>query len=221
MREYLNFYIDGKWVEPLRPNTSDVENPATEQVAGKISLGSADDVDAAVKAARRAFASWSQSSREQRLDLMESILAEYQKRAADLADAVTEEIGAPPSLAAGPQMQLGLGHLVTAIDVRKNFPFEQQHGATMVANEPIGVCGLITPWNWPLNQIAVKVYPALATGCTMILKPSEIAPFSAYIFTDILDAAAGPWPAVPTSTWCRSPGPPAQASRCPPTPPPR
>jgi aldehyde dehydrogenase (NAD+) len=192
MREYLNFYIDGKWVEPLRPNTSDVENPATEQVAGKISLGSADDVDAAVKAARRAFASWSQSSREQRLDLMESILAEYQKRAADLADAVTEEIGAPPSLAAGPQMQLGLGHLVTAIDVLKNFPFEEQHGATLVAKEPIGVCGLITPWNWPLNQIAVKVYPALATGCTMILKPSEIAPFSAYIFTEILDAAGVP-----------------------------
>ena len=192
MREYLNFYIDGKWVEPLRPNTSDVENPATEQVAGKISLGSADDVDAAVKAARRAFASWSQSSREQRLDLMESILAEYQKRANDLADAVTEEIGAPPSLAAGPQMQLGLGHLVTAIDVLKNFPFEEQHGATLVAKEPIGVCGLITPWNWPLNQIAVKVYPALATGCTMILKPSEIAPFSAYIFTEILDAAGVP-----------------------------
>src|SRR5277367_4976836 len=192
MREYLKFYIDGSWVDPLRPNSFDVENPATEQVAGKISLGSADDVDAAVKAARRAFASRSQSSREQRLDLMESILAEYQKRAADLADAVTEEIGAPPSLAAGPQMQLGLGHLVTAIDVLKNFPFEEQHGATLVAKEPIGVCGLITPWNWPLNQIAVKVYPALATGCTMILKPSEIAPFSAYIFTEILDAAGVP-----------------------------
>src|ERR1700744_1869482 len=192
MREYLNFYIDGKWVEPLRPNTSDVENPATEQVAGKISLGSADDVDAAVKAARRAFASWSQSSREQRLDLMESILAEYQKRAGDLADAVTEEMGAPPSLAAGPQVQLGLGHLITAIDVLKNFPFEEQHGATLIVKEPIGVCGLITPWNWPLNQIAVKVYPALATGCTMVLKPSEVAPYSAYIFTEILDAAGVP-----------------------------
>ena len=192
MREYLKFYIDGGWVDPLQPNPFDVENPATEEVAGKISLGSAGDVDAAVTAARRAFTSWSQTSREQRLELLEAILAEYQKRMGDLADAVTEEMGAPPSLAAGPQAQLGLGHLVTAIDVLKNFPFEEQHGATLIAKEPIGVCGLITPWNWPLNQIAVKVYPALATGCTMILKPSEVAPFSAHIFTEILDAAGVP-----------------------------
>ena len=192
MRDYLNFYIDGKWVDPLQPKTCDVENPATEQVAGKISLGSADDVDVAVKAARRAFAGWSQTSREERLDLLQAILAEYQKRAGDLADAVTEEIGAPPSLAAGPQVFLGIGHLTTAIDALKNFQFEEQHGATLIAKEPIGVCGLITPWNWPLNQVAVKVYPALATGCTMVLKPSEIAPFSAYIFTEILDAAGVP-----------------------------
>jgi aldehyde dehydrogenase (NAD+) len=192
MREYLKFYIDGRWVDPLQPNPFDVENPATEEVAGKISLGSAGDVDAAVTAARGAFANWSQSTREERLELLEAILAEYQKRLGDLADAVTEEMGAPPSLAAGPQAQLGLGHLVTAIDVLKNFQFEEQHGATLIAKEPIGVCGLITPWNWPLNQIAVKVYPALATGCTMILKPSEVAPFSAHIFTEILDAAGVP-----------------------------
>lgn len=192
MRDYLKFYIDGQWVDPVRPNTFDVENPATEGVCGRISLGSPADVDAAVGAARRAFADWSQSSREQRLELLEGILAEYQRRAGDLADAVTEEMGAPPSLAAGPQVQLGIGHLVTAIDVLKNFPFEEQHGATLIAREPIGVCGLITPWNWPLNQIAVKVYPALATGCTMILKPSEVAPFSAYIFAEILDAAGVP-----------------------------
>src|ERR1700757_4342002 len=192
MRDYLKFYIDGRWVDPLRPNAFDVENPATEQVSGKIALGSAADVDMAVTAARRAFASWSQSSREQRLDLLEAILAEYGKRAGDLADAVTEEMGAPPSLAAGPQAQLGLGHLVTAIDVLKNFQFEEQHGATLIAKEPIGVCGLITPWNWPLNQIAVKVYPALATGCTMILKPSEIAPYSGQIFTEIVHSAGVP-----------------------------
>ncbi|BCO38329.1 aldehyde dehydrogenase family protein [Mycobacterium heckeshornense] len=192
MREYLKFYIDGRWVDPVRPHPFDVENPATEQVGGRISLGSADDVDAAVNAARRAFADWSQSSREERLELMQAILAEYQRRAGDLAEAVTEEMGAPPALAAGPQVQLGLGHLVTAIDVLKNFAFEEQHGATLVVKEPIGVCGLITPWNWPLNQIAVKVYPALATGCTMILKPSEVAPYSAYIFTEILDAAGVP-----------------------------
>jgi aldehyde dehydrogenase (NAD+) len=192
MREYVKFYIDGQWVDPVRPNTFDVENPATEQVAGKISIGSAADVDVAVMAARRAFASWSQSSREERLDLLQAILAEYQKRAGDLAEAVSEEMGAPASLASGPQVQLGLGHLLTAIDVLKNFQFEEQHGATLVVKEPIGVCGLITPWNWPLNQIAVKVYPALATGCTMILKPSEVAPFSAYIFTEILDVAGVP-----------------------------
>src|SRR6476469_4953322 len=192
MREYLKFYIDGQWVDPVRPNTLDVDNPTTEQVSGKIAVGSAADVDVAVRAARRAFASWAQTSREERLDVLQAILAEYPKRAGDLADAVTEEMGAPPSLAAGPQVNLGLGHLVTAIDVLKNSEFEEQHGSTLVVKEPIGVCGLITPWNWPINQIAVKVYPALATGCTMVLKPSEVAPYSAQIFTEIIDAAGVP-----------------------------
>jgi aldehyde dehydrogenase (NAD+) len=192
MREYLKFYIDGQWVDPVRPNPFDVENPATEQVSGKISLGSAADVDVAVNAARRAFAGWSQTTREQRLDLLQAILAEYQKRADDLAEAVTEEIGAPASLAAGPQVFLGIGHLMTAIDVLKNFSFEEHKGESLIAKEPIGVCGLITPWNWPINQVAVKVYPALATGCTVILKPSEVAPYSPYIFAEILDAAGVP-----------------------------
>ncbi|MDT7769323.1 MAG: aldehyde dehydrogenase, partial [Mycobacterium sp.] len=192
MREYLSFYIDGQWVDPLRPNPFDVENPATEQVSGKISLGSAADVDVAVNAARRAFAGWSQTTREQRLDLLQAILAEYQKRADDLAEAVTEEIGAPASLAAGPQVFLGIGHLTTAIDVLKNFSFEEHKGESLIAKEPIGVCGLITPWNWPINQVAVKVYPALATGCTVVLKPSEVAPYSPYIFAEILDAAGVP-----------------------------
>ncbi|WP_299564384.1 aldehyde dehydrogenase family protein, partial [uncultured Mycolicibacterium sp.] len=164
MREYLNFYIDGKWVEPVRPNTLDVENPATEEVAGRIALGSEADVDAAVRAARRAFGSWSRSSRDERLQLLGSILTEYGKRTAELAEAVTEEMGAPPSLAAGPQVNLGIGHLTTAIEVLKNFRFDEPLGATLVTREPIGVCGLITPWNWPLNQIACKVFPALATG---------------------------------------------------------
>src|ERR1700742_2321652 len=192
MREYLKFYIDGQWVDPVEPKSLDVDNPTTEQVSGKIALGAAADVDKAVKAARKAFASWSQTSREERLDVLQAMLAEYQKRAADLADAVTEEMGAPPSLAAGPQVNLGLGHLATAIDVLKNYEFEEQHGSTLVVKEPIGVCGLITPWNWPINQIAVKVYPALATGCTMVLKPSEVAPYSAQIFTEIVDAAGVP-----------------------------
>jgi aldehyde dehydrogenase (NAD+) len=192
MREYLKFYIDGQWVDPVRPNPFDVENPATEQVSGKISLGSAADVDVAVNAARRAFSGWSQTTREQRLDLLQAILAEYQKRADDLAEAVTEEIGAPASLAAGPQVFLGIGHLTTAIDVLKNFSFEEHKGESLIAREPIGVCGLITPWNWPINQVAVKVYPALATGCTVVLKPSEVAPYSPYIFAEILDAAGVP-----------------------------
>ena len=192
MREYLKFYIDGEWVDPVEPNTLDVDNPTTEQVSGRIALGSAADVDKAVKAARRAFGTWSQSSREDRLDLMQAIHAEYSKRVGDLAEAVTEEMGAPPALSSGMQVGLGLNHLSIAIDVLKNFKFEQQHGATLLVKEPIGVCGLITPWNWPLNQIAVKVYPALATGCTMILKPSEIAPYSGQIFTEIMHAAGVP-----------------------------
>ena len=192
MREYLKFYIDGKWVDPVRPNTLEVDNPTTEQVSGTIAIGSAADVDLAVQAARKAFTTWSQTSREERLDVLQAIQAEYQKRSADLADAVSEEMGAPPSLAAGPQVAMGAGHLATAIDVLKNFAFEEQLGSTLVVKEPIGVCGLITPWNWPINQIACKVFPALATGCTMVLKPSEVAPYSAQIFTEIIDAAGVP-----------------------------
>jgi aldehyde dehydrogenase (NAD+) len=192
MREYLKFYIDGQWVEPLRPNALEVDNPTTEEVSGKIALGSSADVDLAVNAARRAFTTWSQTTREERLDVLQAVLAEYQKRAGDLADAVSEEMGAPASLAAGPQVNLGLGHLMTAIDVLKNYEFEERHGSTLVVKEPVGVCGLITPWNWPINQIACKVYPALATGCTMVLKPSEVAPYSAQIFTEIVDAAGVP-----------------------------
>ncbi|MEY2926587.1 MAG: hypothetical protein RL367_1064 [Pseudomonadota bacterium] len=192
MRDYLKFYIDGAWVDPVTPRTMGVENPATEGVAGHISFGSAADVDKAVTAARRAFAGWSQSTREQRLDLFGAIMAEYQKRQGDLAAAITEEMGAPTSLANGFQVGLGSGHLATAIEVLKNFKFDELQGATMIAREPVGVCGLITPWNWPLNQIAVKVFPALATGCTMILKPSEVSPFSAHIFAEILHAAGVP-----------------------------
>ena len=192
MHECLKFYIDGKWVDPVRLRTLDVENPATEQICGKIALGSAADVDKAVKAARNAFASWSKTSREERLHLLQRIVEQYQKRFGDLAAAVTEEMGAPASLAQSSQVPLGIGHLSVAIEVLKTFPFEEQRGATLIIKEPIGVCGLITPWNWPLNQIAVKVIPALATGCTMVLKPSEIAPFSGHIFAEIMHAAGVP-----------------------------
>jgi aldehyde dehydrogenase (NAD+) len=192
MREYLQFYIDGSWVEPLEPKTTEVINPATEEVSGRISLGSTADVDQAVKAARRAFPGWSRSSRKQRLEVMQAIKAEYQKRMPDIGAAITEEMGAPAALGNGFHVFLGAGHLDTAIEVLKEFKFEEQRGSTLITREPIGVCALITPWNWPLNQIAVKVFPALATGCTMILKPPQLAPYSAQIFTEVLHAAGVP-----------------------------
>ncbi|HEY0044190.1 MAG TPA: aldehyde dehydrogenase family protein [Allosphingosinicella sp.] len=192
MRDYLDFYIGGQWVPPSEPRSLPVINPATEAVAGRISLGNAADVDKAVAAAREAFESYSQTSKEERLALLARIAEEYQKRYADIAAAITEEMGAPAALAMRAQAALGIGHLQAATAVLKDFEFEKQRGSTLIKREPIGVCGFITPWNWPINQIATKVYPALATGCTMVLKPSEVAPFSARIFAEVLDAAGVP-----------------------------
>nr|UXE45260.1 3-succinoylsemialdehyde-pyridine dehydrogenase [uncultured bacterium] len=192
MREYLKFYIDGQWVDPVTPKTMDVINPATEGVAGKISAGSAADVDKAVAAAKRAFETYSRTSREERIDLLQRILAEYQKRFGDIASAITEEMGAPASLAQRAQAAIGIAHLTNGIEILKNFKFDEDRGTTRIVKEPIGVCGMITPWNWPINQIACKVVPALATGCTMVLKPSEEAPFSAYLWTEVLHAAGVP-----------------------------
>lgn len=192
MRECLQFYIDGQWVNPVEEKIAEVENPATESSCGKIALGSAADVDKAVAAARAAFNTWSVTAPTDRLEILKNIHSEYLNRASDLAAALTEEMGAPTALANGFQVGLGEGHLATAIEVLQKYQFEEQRGATLIVKEPIGVCGLITPWNWPLNQIAVKVFPALATGCTMILKPSEIAPFTGKIFAEIIDAAGVP-----------------------------
>ncbi len=192
MREYMKFYIDGQWVDPVTPKSMDVINPATEQVAGHISAGSAADVDKAVKAARKAFETYSRTSREERIDLLQRILAEYQKRFGDIAHAITEEMGAPASLSQRAQAAIGIAHLSTGIEVLKNFKFDEERGTTRIVKEPIGVCGMITPWNWPINQIACKVVPALATGCTMVLKPSEEAPFSAYLWTEVMHAAGVP-----------------------------
>ncbi|MDB5468948.1 MAG: aldehyde dehydrogenase [Caulobacter sp.] len=192
MRDYLKFYIDGKWVDPVSPKTLDVINPANEEVAGHISMGSEADVDAAVKAAQRAFETYSQTTREERVELLERIIVEYQKRYEDMAKAITEEMGAPSWLAQRAQAAMGIGHLQTAVAVLKDYKFEEDRGTTRLVKEPIGVCGFITPWNWPVNQIACKVAPALATGCTMVLKPSEVAPFSGYIWTEILHAAGVP-----------------------------
>ncbi|HRZ62865.1 MAG TPA: aldehyde dehydrogenase family protein, partial [Rubrivivax sp.] len=192
MREYLNFYIDGQWVAPAAPKTLDVINPATEAVAGRISMGSAADVDRAVRAARKAFAGYSKTSVAERVALLERIIDEYKKRYADMAAAISEEMGAPAVLAQKAQAAMGIGHLQTALAVLKDYHFQEQRGTTLIVKEPIGVCGLITPWNWPVNQIACKVAPALAVGCTMVLKPSEIAPFSAQVWAEILHAAGVP-----------------------------
>jgi aldehyde dehydrogenase (NAD+) len=192
MREYMKFYIDGQWVDPVTPKSLDVINPANEDVAGHISLGSAADVDKAVAAAKKAFETWSRTTREARIEVMERIIVEYQKRYEDMAKAITEEMGAPSWLSQRAQAAMGIGHLQVAVEVLKNYKFEEDRGTTRLVKEPIGVCGFITPWNWPVNQIATKVAPALATGCTMVLKPSEVAPFSGYIWTEIMHAAGVP-----------------------------
>ncbi|WP_024804494.1 aldehyde dehydrogenase family protein [Nocardia sp. BMG51109] len=192
MREYSKFYIGGEWTDPDGPQTFDVVNPATEEVCGKVASGSAADVDRAVAAARRAFPAWSAASATDRIAVLRTITEEYGRRRDDLAAALTEEMGAPAALASGFQVDLGGGHLATALEILENYEFEQRRGATLIVKEPIGVCGLITPWNWPLNQIAVKVFPALAAGCTVVLKPSEQSPFSGQILAEILDAAGVP-----------------------------
>lgn len=192
MREYLKFFIDGKWVEPATTKTMDVVNPATEKVAGRISLGSSADVDRAVKAARKAFKTWSQTTREERVKVLGQIVSEYTKRSREVADAITEEMGAPGWLAQNAQAPAGGGHFAIAMETLKGYRFEEDRGGTLIVKEPIGVAGFITPWNWPIHQLAAKVAPALAAGCTIVLKPSELAPFSAYIVAEILEAAGVP-----------------------------
>ena len=192
MRQYMKFYIDGVWVDPVTPKSLDVINPATAQVSGHISLGSAADVDKAVNAAARAFKSWSRTSKQERLALLHRIIEEFTRRLPELGDAIMEEMGAPKWLAHGTQAGIGVNHFKTAVSILEKFEFEEDRGTSRVVREPIGVCGFITPWNWPIHQICAKVAPALATGCTVVLKPSEIAPFSAQIFAEILHAAGVP-----------------------------
>ena len=192
MRDMLQFYIDGQWVDPVHANPFDVINPATEKVCGHISLGGLEDVNKAVAAATRAAPSFAQSSRQERMELLQSILDVYARRHDEVATAIMEEMGAPWSLAKYAQAASGPQHIATALEVLKDFKFEVDHGTTRILKEAIGPCALITPWNWPINQISVKVAPALAAGCTMVLKPSEIAPFDAMIFAEILHEAGVP-----------------------------
>ena len=192
MSHELQFYIDGAWVEPLSKATLDVIDPSTEEAYTKIAMGTAEDVNRAVAAAKAAFPSFSQTSREERIALLKKIAEVYQTRYQDIAQAISKEMGAPTQLAMQAQAAMGIGHLNKMIEVLSSFEFEHLQGTTLIAREPIGVCGFITPWNWPMNQIVCKVAPALAAGCTMVLKPSEIAPIDAVIFAEVLDAAGVP-----------------------------
>ena len=192
MKNCTQFYINGEWIEPHSAATLEVINPATESVIATIALGGKADVDSAVAAAKNAFPSFSQTTRMERIELLERIIDSYKSRYKEMAETISDEMGAPMKLATQSQAACGVGHLATALKSLKDFEFEERVGASIVFKEPIGVCAFITPWNWPINQIACKVAPALATGCTMVLKPSEIAPLSAYLFTEILDEAGVP-----------------------------
>ena len=192
MQERLQFYIDGKWVDPVTPKAIDVINPANEEPFARVSLGSKADVDKAVAAARRAFESYSRTTREERLALLEKVIAVYKGKFQAIAEAISQEMGAPLWLAKAAQAATGLGHLTEAVKILKDYKFEEMHGSTAIVKEPVGVCGFITPWNWPINQIACKVAPALAAGCTVVLKPSEVAPMNAMLFADVLHEAGVP-----------------------------
>src|SRR5215468_6673562 len=192
MRECLQFYISGQWVDPVQPKTLDVINPATEQPIGRISLGSAADVDKAVSAARAAFETYGRTSREERIALLERVIAAYTARLDEIAETISLEMGAPMWLAKAAQAPSALAHLTQALEVLKSYEFVSNRGTTRILREPIGVCGFITPWNWPVNQIACKVAPALAAGCTMVLKPTEIAPLNGILFAQVMHDAGVP-----------------------------
>jgi|TARA_B000000557_G_scaffold90362_1_gene73055 aldehyde dehydrogenase (NAD+) len=195
MLDKKKFYINGKWVSPSKPNDFEVINPSTEETCAIISLGSKEDTNAAVDAAKKAFESWKDSSKEERIKLLEKLLSIYKKRYSEMVEAISTEMGAPMDWATDVQTATGQSHLEDFILRLKEFKFDHQFDPKSnnhICYEPIGVCGLITPWNWPINQIALKVVPAFATGCTMIHKPSEIAPLSAMLFAEMIDEAGFP-----------------------------
>src|SRR6185503_9234050 len=192
MQKRLQFYIDGKWVDPVTPQTLEVINPANEEPMGLVSLGSKADVDKAVAAARRAFDSFSRTTKDERLALLQRILDAYQKRYAEVVGVISQEMGAPLGLSKAAQAATGVAHLMQTMKNLKDFNFESTRGTTAIVYEPVGVCGLITPWNWPVNQVMCKVAPAIAAGCTMVLKPSELSPFSAMLIADALHEAGVP-----------------------------
>ncbi len=186
------FYIGGRWVEPAALASIEVVDPFTEKAFGRIASGNAADVDRAVAAAREAFAAYSATSREERLALLRRILEIYRDRAEEFSQVLSKEIGVPISYARAMQIPTAAKHIEAMIAILEDYAFERPQGSMMVLREPIGVCALITPWNWPLNQIAAKVAPALAAGCTIVLKPSELSPFSALLFAQVLHDAGVP-----------------------------
>ena len=195
MIDKRKFYINGKWIDPIKQNDLEVINPSNEDSFATISLGSKEDVDAAVKSARKAFDNWKETTKNERINLLEKLLSIYKKRFNEMTTAISMEMGAPMDWASEVQNASGQGHLEDFIFRLKEFNFDEQFDTKSnnhICYEPIGVCGLITPWNWPINQIALKVVPALATGCTMILKPSEIAPLSGILFAEMIDEAGFP-----------------------------
>ena len=192
MSNRQKFYINGEWMHPSTSATLEVINPATEEAIDIIALGGPQDVDRAVAAAKAAFETYSQTSREERVALLERIIATYSARMGDVAAVISQEMGAPMPLAKAAQAPAGLGHFMTTLEVLKTYEFEEDMGTSHIVKEPAGVCGFITPWNWPINQIACKVAPALAAGCTMVLKPSEVAPFNAILFAEVMDEAGVP-----------------------------
>jgi aldehyde dehydrogenase (NAD+) len=192
MKNERKFYIDGKWVEPHSKKTLDVLNPANEEVIATIALGDDEDVNRAVAAAKRAFQTFSKTTVAERAALLEKIIAAYQKKIPEIGATMSKEMGAPLSLANAAQAPAGLGHLMYTLNALKSFEWEKDVGRSRIVHEAIGVCALITPWNWPLNQIAAKVGPAIAAGCTMVLKPTEIAPLNAILFAEVMDEAGVP-----------------------------
>ncbi|MFL2698330.1 MAG: aldehyde dehydrogenase family protein [Gammaproteobacteria bacterium] len=193
MKSCKQFYINGEWVDPAEgSNSFEVLNPANEEVIGEISLGSAQDVDNAVSAAQEAFKSFSTTSVEERLALLGRIVEVYQSKYDEVAETISLEMGAPLALSKAAQAATGLGHFAQTIEILQDFDWEETKGRNIIRKEPIGVVGMITPWNWPINQISCKVAPALAAGCTMVLKPTEIAPLNAILFAEIMDEAGVP-----------------------------
>jgi len=192
MKDKLNFYIDGQWVEPKSSETIEVINPANENIIGHVAAGTKEDIDMAVKAASRAFESFQYSSKDDRIEMLNNVISEYENRYQDFVDTITEEMGAPLWLSSKAQASTGIKNLNETLDAIKEYEFEKKEGDYILIKEPIGVVGMITPWNWPMNQITTKVSAALAAGCTMVLKPSEISPYCGMLLAEVFDKAGIP-----------------------------